>query len=387
MRAPDFLPSPARATGAVPVRYRHLDSLRGIAAGLVMWLHFAQAFEDKTSPTPAFLGFLNTWPKLLDPGRMGVMIFFAISGFVIPRSFGNVRAGSVRRFLIRRFCRLYPAYWVSILGGLLLWRMSAQTWSWTALAANATMLPHTLGQPRLLGVYWTLEIELLFYGLCLGLYLARGLERRAVLASLVVVWTALPRLLKMSDRFAGTHWTLSQLQSTTLLSLAVMFWGALFRMAYDETGGFRRDLRAHWRSLGLVTVLALVLIDVPDKNLKWFLLGLEPGPLPGQLSVLLALVVFTVWVAWLRVDNTVLTYLGAISYSLYLFHLVAIRWVEWCISPGEAGLWLRPPLLLCHLASAALTVAIAAAVYRWVEKPAIAFGKAMTAQSRATSGE
>ena len=106
---------------AAPTRMGHVDSLRAIAAGLVVWLHFDQFLNPNAAIRPTLAGPLHDWPTYVDPGRMGVMIFFAISGFVICRSFGNTREGSIRRFLIRRVCRLYPAYGVSMLGGLLVW--------------------------------------------------------------------------------------------------------------------------------------------------------------------------------------------------------------------------------------------------------------------------
>jgi peptidoglycan/LPS O-acetylase OafA/YrhL len=376
-----FAAAPAEA--AAPPRIRHVDSLRAVAAGLVVWLHIDQFLNPSAPPTSAFLNPLQDWPSNFDPGRMGVMIFFAISGFVICRSFGKTREGSVRRFLIRRVCRLYPAYWVSMLGALLVWWLKGQTWTWADLAANATMIPATLGQTRLLGVYWTLEIELLFYALCVGLHLARWLDRRAVLAALVIVLVWLPKVLRFSDEVAGTHFAISRLQATTCLSLSIMFWAALFRMAYDETGGFRRDWRAHRSSLLLVGFLMLMLIDVPDMKLKWFLLGMRPGPLPGHLMTAGALVIFALWVAWLRVETRFLSYLGVISYSLYLFHLVAIDVCNYLLAPERAGGWLHPPLWLCYLVGTALTIALAAAVYRWVEQPAIAFGKRWAKRSPA----
>jgi peptidoglycan/LPS O-acetylase OafA/YrhL len=366
---------PAPAAAAVPLRIHHVDSLRAIAAGLVVWLHFDQFLNPATAPPSVLLKPMQNWPIYFDPGQMGVMLFFAISGFVICRSFGNTREGGVRRFIIRRVCRLYPAYWVSMLGGLLVWWLVGRSWTWADLAANATMIPATLGQTRLLGVYWTLEIELLFYALCLGLYLARWLDRQSVLAVVVMLLVWLPKLLRFSDDVAGTHLALSRFHSTTCFCLAVMIWGGLFRLIYDETGGFRRDWRAHRSSLLLLAILLLTLIDVPDMKLKWFLLGLQPGPPSGHLMTAGALVIFAVWVAWLRVETPILTYLGVISYSLYLFHLVAIDVCNYVLAPERAGSWLHPPLWLCYLVGTALTIALAAGVYHWVEHPAIAFGK------------
>ena len=89
------------------------------------------------------------------------------------------------------------------------------------------MIPATLGQTRILGVYWTLEIELLFYALCLALYVTRWLDRQEVLAAIILllVWTG--KLLRLTDDLAR-HASGPVALSIHCLhrSLAVMFWGA-----------------------------------------------------------------------------------------------------------------------------------------------------------------
>ena len=168
------------------VRIRHVDSLRAVAALLVVSLHLAQTLGPLVATGPAWRGLLVRWPLTVQAGRMGVMVFFMVSGFVICRSFGGPRVGGARRFLIKRFCRLYPAFWTSLVVGFLVWLAVGRGWTAGTLAANATMAPSVFGQPYVLGVYWTLETELLFYGLCLGLYLVGRLENRALLAGAVM---------------------------------------------------------------------------------------------------------------------------------------------------------------------------------------------------------
>jgi peptidoglycan/LPS O-acetylase OafA/YrhL len=49
-----------------------------------------------------------------DWGRFGVVLFFLISGFVIPYSFSG--QAPLRKFVVSRLFRLYPAFWLSVLG-------------------------------------------------------------------------------------------------------------------------------------------------------------------------------------------------------------------------------------------------------------------------------
>ena len=45
------------------------------------------------------------------------------------------------------------------------------------VVANVTMLQQFFGIENVLGIYWTLQIELIFYALCVGLFII-GLLRR-----------------------------------------------------------------------------------------------------------------------------------------------------------------------------------------------------------------
>lgn len=362
-------------SAATPVRFRHIDSLRAVAAGLVVWLHFAQFLRPLTGPDPWFLGFLQAVPKSLDVGRLGVVIFFAISGFVICRSFGGPREGAGKRFVIRRLCRLYPAYWVSMLGGIWTWWLSGYRLTWQTVAANATMGPMFLGKSCLVGVYWTLHIELIFYALCLCLHRTRWLERPVTLAGVALALTALSRVLRIIDREGTTGPVIGR--HLYALGLAVMIWGALFRTVYDQTGGFRRGVFAH-RGTWLVIGVALLLPEILDPRVGEYLVGLRPGQAPSHLATAVGIWVFAVWVAWLRVDHPILAYLGAISYSVYLFHVVMVLTITQILADHAAiRAWNLPDWLYFVLAGIP-TLAVSMAVYRWVEQPAIALGKRWT---------
>jgi peptidoglycan/LPS O-acetylase OafA/YrhL len=359
---------------AVSLRIRHVDSLRAVAAGLVVWAHLVQAFAPISGRDPAFLRPLDAWPEMLNVGRIGVTIFFAVSGFVICRSFGGSRIGGARRFVIRRCCRLYPAFWVSMLAGIPVLWLTGIPLSWAMFWANLTMAPTAFDQRPILGVYWTLEIELIFYGLCLGLYLLRAIDKPLLLAALSVLFAALPRILRLCDHLAATNLRPSPGQTILALNLAVMFWGAVFRIVYDATGGFRRGVFANWGTAGLV-ILTLALIDIPDPKIKWDLLGRHAGPLQARLSVFYAVVIFVLWVACLRIDNPALTYLGVISYSLYLFHPVVMYPLEYAIG---SSFWLGGlgiPLWFYLIVGASLSTWLAGITYRWIEHPAISLGK------------
>ena len=374
-------PAPPRAAdrpstpAAVPVRFRHIDSLRAVAALLVVWLHFAQFLGPVSGPDPWAFGFLQAGPRSLDVGRVGVIIFFAISGFVICRSFGGPSEGRERRFVVRRLCRLYPAYWVSMVAGVLWWWQTGRAVNWQTLAANLTMVPMFFRQEPLIGVYWTLHVEMIFYVLCLVLHRTGWLERPATLASVVLALAGLSRLLRIIDRTQTTGPVIGR--HLFVLGLAVMIWGALFRTVYDRTGGFRRGVRGH-RGVWLTVGVALALPVVLDPRVGWFLMGLGDGHAPSHFATAVGLWTFALWVAWLRVEHPVLTFLGDVSYSTYLFHAVLVLAINQLLTEHAALRAWNFSNWLYFAAVGASTLLLAAAVYRWVERPAIALGKRWT---------
>jgi peptidoglycan/LPS O-acetylase OafA/YrhL len=127
---------------ALPKRFGYIDAQRGLAAILVIWLHATDAF--KQLPTPPVGDLLYAFSAALDTGRVGVILFFAISGFVIPsslRAIGNqTKADALRVFLIRRVFRLYPAYWLSVVGAALLGLLFMTPFSLQTVLLNLLLL-------------------------------------------------------------------------------------------------------------------------------------------------------------------------------------------------------------------------------------------------------
>lgn len=88
-------------------RIKELDSLRGIAALMVVLYHYTFRFHEKYSYSFLYDVFNFEY------GHLGVELFFMISGFVIYMSIKNIN--SPLDFLKKRFYRLYPLFWLSLL--------------------------------------------------------------------------------------------------------------------------------------------------------------------------------------------------------------------------------------------------------------------------------
>ncbi|MBR8502000.1 acyltransferase family protein, partial [Burkholderia cenocepacia] len=61
-------------------RFHHVDAMRAVAVILVIWTHYAERF----APLAGSQYMLDTLQRSMNFGRVGVVVFFAISGMLIP---------------------------------------------------------------------------------------------------------------------------------------------------------------------------------------------------------------------------------------------------------------------------------------------------------------
>src|SRR3954451_11613807 len=135
-------------------RLAFIDTLRGIAVLAVLLQHTLEAIVQN-HPTGAYYWvFHDAIGYYMNFGRFGVVLFFFVSGFVIPFSF-PLTARPVRDFAVSRFFRLYPAYWASILMGLLtMLLLESKVYPASQLITNLTMMQTFVNVPNLWVFYW-----------------------------------------------------------------------------------------------------------------------------------------------------------------------------------------------------------------------------------------
>jgi peptidoglycan/LPS O-acetylase OafA/YrhL len=171
---------------SVPVRLAWLDLLRGVAA-LVVALHHATYYF-----TPRLRAGMVGW---FDPGLYGVLVFFLVSGYIVPASLE--RHGRVRSFWISRLTRIYPLLTVACAAMLVPFVLGVRDLRAglsayapvTAVLAHATMLQDVLGVPNIINVLWTLSYEMLFYLLVVAFFVT-GVHRRSASIAVVLVSAA-----------------------------------------------------------------------------------------------------------------------------------------------------------------------------------------------------
>ncbi|RKT03758.1 peptidoglycan/LPS O-acetylase OafA/YrhL [Streptomyces sp. 3211.6] len=171
--APSPSPSPAPKTSAA-ARLGWLDALRGLAALVVALHHFGVL---RMLPAGKIVG------RNFDLGLFGVMLFFIVSGYIIPASLE--RRGDVRGFWIGRFFRIHPALIVTIVVSLLVLpsgdgaiRVLRTGDDLSSLITNGLLLQDVLGVTNGMNVTWTLCYEMVFYFFVTALF-TRGLHRHS----------------------------------------------------------------------------------------------------------------------------------------------------------------------------------------------------------------
>ena len=283
---------------------------------------------------------LLSWCNL---GRAGVLLFFLISGFVVPFSLKGPRP--IERFAISRATRLLPALWVSV-GAMLLLMPPGREPGLLTVAANMTMLALPLGLDQLSSVYWTLSYELVFYLLAMALFLA-GVLRNPRVVGLLLLVCAVSAL----DGKPG------------LINAGFLLAGLLLRLDLLE-----RDPAARpWTMACLAALLASAAL------VGWYQPSGNPllDGWPRIIASLLPVPLFLAALHWRPRPGRALTYLGAISYSVYLFQIPVLQ----VLDPLKHD----TPALFAALALAA-TLLVAAVVYEVIEKPFMALGRRLNAR-------
>ncbi|HEX5823660.1 MAG TPA: acyltransferase [Candidatus Limnocylindrales bacterium] len=280
-----------------------LDGLRAAAAGMIV-LHHA--------------GPLVFGSDIAGGLDVGVMLFFALSGYVLYRSFGP-RDVAVAPYLLRRVARIWPAYLVAAFGVAVFLQPSY-------LSAPLGLL--TMGNSPL-EVIWTLRLELGFY--CLLPLIARFLRSQSFRRRLIVLgWLACISL---------AFGSLVPMGSAIPVGLAV--WAFVPGMIVADVSLTRPDLL---RRTGAIAAAGIALIGLS-------VIANAPYPdFAGGIGAALLLPWFAAWQP-ARLTPFVAA-AGGISYSVYLWHLPLIH---------VFGLWAIP-----------LTVAISAVAFTLIERPCMA---------------
>jgi peptidoglycan/LPS O-acetylase OafA/YrhL len=328
-------------------RIVELDALRALAAINLMLFHFTHVYSVKFGYTTE-LGF--EWPY----GKYGVELFFVLSGFVNAMTLLKKR--DAKRFVINRLLRILPIFYVVYAVNLVLMFLPPlSTWGdhdLPTLLANLTLMPNLLGYECLEPVTWTLQIEMLFYVILTGVFLAGGFERpiRTWLLYLVLCFvgcTLVHPVGEIGQRATPAQWMreLLLLEYVPLFVMGMMIQQIRFG---SETGWNR------WGKNGLVIAIAFAVFHITDDRdfnpaATLLILGIMFLAAFGRLPVL-------------RMKP--LVFISTISYSLYLLHNNL-----GCVVIYHMDHYLGVPPIVCFALMLGLTVVFAWTSTKFLEQP------------------
>lgn len=327
-------------------RIESLDALRALAALSVFYSHSWPRGITSGMPDALFEA-VRLW--IFANGQTGVLLFFIISGFVVPWSLITYPNGHLRRFLVSRIFRLYPSYWLSL---LLVVALGAGSVPLTTLIINVTMLQRFVGQPDVIGVYWTLSVELMFYGLIAALFVL-GLTRRACYIGWIVAASAALVLAGATVR----RLTGLPVPAGLGLYFLLMLFGVWMRLAMPPPA---RQMPATAALLALIATCCWLLYFPEAYGRSWL------AHFAGFAIAVLAFVLLwnRPWLGWRP-----LVWSGVVSYPIYLFHQPLTELVT--------RVWPDGPPLARFSAIVLATLALSGLVHAAAEKPLVRLGRAI----------
>lgn len=331
---------------AAAQRLGALDSLRLIAAGLVFVQHVAEGQGNV----------VDRWLIPFEPGIAGVALFFFISGYAMALS--HPKPPVPAPFLARRLLRIYPLY-LAVLAMLAVLGPAGVLPKWAFLAdagpgqwlANLLLVQDFVGQRAILGVSWTLILELGFYALfAFGLlrWGDAGADRLLLLAAAAIIGLALVSIV---------------IGSRVPLGRPLMIAAALLGWQRQRQDSGQLDAAGFRRRLALFLLVALVATGIGFGLFHHARLQLVAVVVPWLAAVALFLAGLGPARRWPWLARGWVPRAGAASYAVYLLHPLAI----------EAAARYLPDV---RLAAAVLVTALAAAAgHRLIERPGMALGR------------
>lgn len=361
-------------------RFKCLDSLRGIAALLVVFHHCYKAFDN--TGDGVFWWIDHTPLRLLVSGRPSVILFFVLSGFVLAISLE--KSASYFGFVIRRVFRIYLPFAFSILLSYWLFLLIPAAeipfygaWFNNNLPHGEISLPllyhHLLmigdiDSVRLNNVVWSLiyelRISLVFPFLMALVYRLHAYA--AISLALVVCLVVDATLWLLGYRADSLFYSYSPLTAALLTVHFSTFFVLGCVIARHRSSIIRTVEGSSGRLKFIVMALATAALLPAGKWLADLPLGLLA-------SVYIVLALGGGKQTRAVLESKPLELLGRISFSLYLLHVpllqLAVR-----IWPGHPM-----PVALVPFIVPALSLGVAVIAYRVIEAPSNRIGRRVAA--------
>lgn len=348
-------------------RIGSIDELRGIAIILVLAQHIVTVVARHPGSSEGFRYWVDIFTYLyLSPGRLGVVLFFLVSGYLIPHVADRCKTAA--EFIVARFFRIYPPYVASvILGFVVLHGLGVYNISRITFFANIFMVQSFLKLKDVLPVYWTLKIEIIFYSICLiSPLFKRRLDEKFCFIFIIILMAS--AVFSASIRYFSINYILPV---GYLIFLAVCFLGNIYRISISKSG----------TPFTLIPVLSVFLIVMGTLLASWLAYSQEPDVDSWKAAftgVVIPVVIFPIYVMRTSLSLSRLAWVGGLSYSLYLVHDIPLQ-ISRMLSI-HLPWWLAA--IFVPVATVTASLGLAIALYKGVERKSIMISKRSSLRAR-----
>ena len=343
-------------------KYPSLNGLRAISILLVIMMHMQMHYYITFNKCGHWLQLLlkSVYYFMCDNGQLGVNIFFVISGFLITSLMLNEekKTGTVflKGFYTRRILRILPAYYFLLLAYFILQIFGIIHLSHTSWLVSLT---YTRGffakeEGAYIGHFWSLSVEEFFY-LFWPMVFLLGVKTRKKAAWLIFFIVPVIRLCTLFHPISWiNHLTLyERIDAIATGCLVALYKDKILKLPPPHTYNCYCKIVFGVSVISLVFLRYLPLLNIikPHPHLSSFIsTELSCGTTANiAVAVILLYSVFQARGIWFKFLNSkILNYIGILSYSLYLWHVIFIMG----LNKNEYWVARFPQNLVCAFAAA-----------------------------------
>jgi len=306
-------------------RFAFLDILRFVASFIVAFSHLSTTY------------IAEKFPFFLE-GTSGVLIFFLISGYIIPHAI--LRSRNIKNFLIKRCIRIFPLLIITAIYGLL--RFSDGTIKIENILSiiSGLLLPIAdfIYAPYVArAVDWSLRLEFIFYILIAVIYFKNKFNFKTIIFCIILI-----SISYISNYFYTTKY----FNHRFILINFILLGSMLYLLEKENFGNYKNILFTIFAILFSINIFEICTINKFN-----FVRG-------AIFSSIFFLIFYTIHQTKFRIKlNKFFTFLGDISYPSYLLHQMIYKDLY--------------ALSNSHIATSIIFIAICFLVNVSIEKPII----------------
>lgn len=303
------------------MRVVQLDVLRAIAVLLVLGRHLPFVNGEISGISGSILDY---WQKI---GWIGVDLFFVLSGFLVSgllfrehQRYGQI---SIKRFLIRRGFKIYPAFYFFLIVCLPLASFLDNNCTWRNYLSEALFVQNYF--EGILGHTWSLAVEEHFYLLLATVFGILAVSRRPDPFKKLPLLFAGIAIFVLSARIVNSlliPYSFRTHMEQTHLRIDSLLFGVLLAYWYHFRPNYIHFCKNHpFCSVSVSALFLLPVLGLDISNFFCHTVGLSCAYFAFGVILLVAVTSEPPSGYFIRSLSRLLAVIGAGSYSIYLWHI------------------------------------------------------------------